>query len=189
MIKHTWQFRGDRNYIQAASIFDCIVSLRQTQGLHVSAVDFSMRKFTSKQCALLLQDEPVNDADIVGEYKDSNGFLTIIEQPEVILERTAYDESTLVTQCVINENRINIPGKILSYSFIEKVIAAYKALLQNLFGKKNNFFFFIRLTLDQISSGEIQVIYERLVSKKYYQGSIFANNTKIGMIYFGVNKI
>lgn len=191
-MKHTLtiQLRGDRNYVQATSIFDGIVLLRQAIDMDINEIDFAMRRFTNKKCFLTLNsDNTFNDESIIGEYRDTCGKITILETTQPIIERIPYDESAIVNQCVIHENTINVPQDIPSYSFIEKAIAAYKNLLQKIFGKSGNFFFFIRLTLDYIPLGDLQIIYNRIISRKYYQGSIKSNQKIIGLIYFGVNKI
>lgn len=188
--KLTLQLRGERNYVQATSIFDSIISIRQAKSLNPTEIDFSMRRFTNKNCYLIINNnDTFNDEDIIGEYRDIYGNITILESQHPVVERVAYNESTIVNQCSIHENTIKVPPEISSFSFIEKTIAAYKALLQKNFGKSGIFFFFIRLTLDHIPQGGIQIIYDRRISKKYYQGTIRANLIKVGMIYFGVNKI
>ncbi|MCI5207235.1 MAG: hypothetical protein D3910_00215 [Candidatus Electrothrix sp. ATG2] len=181
--------RGQRDYVQAAGIFDCIVTIRNKNEANPKKIDFSMRRFTNKQCYLTTKGKnKVNEEEIIGDYHDACGAMKILELQEDITERTPYPEHEIIDQCSIHEKKISVPAVISNYTFIEKLIAAYKALLQQLFGASGNFFFFIRLTLDHIPFGPFEITYDRIISSKYYQGTITAQDNKIGLIFFGVQK-
>ncbi|MCI5141557.1 MAG: hypothetical protein D3909_07490 [Candidatus Electrothrix sp. ATG1] len=181
--------RGERDYIHSTSIFDSIISLRKKDGIELKNIDFSMRRFTNKQCYLTTKGKKkVNEEEIIGDYHDACGAMKILELQEDITERTPYPEHEIIDQCSIHEKKISVPAVISNYTFIEKLIAAYKALLQQLFGASGNFFFFIRLTLDHIPFGPFEITYDRIISSKYYQGTITAQDNKIGLIFFGVQK-
>lgn len=182
--------RGERDYVQAASIFDSILTIRNLDEGKIKNIDFSMRRFTNKQCSLITKyKSEIDERKIIGDYQDASGKIKIIELKEEIKVRFPYQEYEITDQCSIHEKTISIPDIVAEYTFIEKLIAAYKVLLQTLFGSSGNFFFFIRLTLDYIPIGSFDITYDRIISNKYYQGTITKQGgNKIGSIFFGVKK-
>ena len=72
---------------------------------------------------------------------------------------------------------------------MERVIAAYKFLLTSIYGETYGKFLFARIMLSFIPKGKILITHERIISNKFFQGTINHENEEIGTIIFGMQKI
>ena len=180
---HFFYFKGDRNYIQSGNIFDYILS--ETSSKSHKNVDFSLSRITLNKWHLLTELSQDKKSNMIGQYKDEVSFYYIIEDNEIVTERRSYNEAGLVDRLTITGKEVEIPNGISDFSFIEKVNAAFKALLQrSVFQDGPYVYLFVRITLKNIPLDGFAIQYKRMISHKFCEGVILENSKKIGYIYF-----
>lgn len=186
----TFHFKGKRNYIQGATLFDYIIDNYISRKYEPRDIDFFTNRLTDKNCLILSQKNNDQPPDrIIGQYKDNVSQFFIYETDDRIAQRLPYDETGIRGQCNIEDDKSIICNDIANYSFMERVIAAYKFLLTSIYGKTYGKFLFARIMLSFIPKGNILIIHERIISNKFFQGTIKHENKEIGSIIFGVQKI
>lgn len=186
----TFHFKGKRNYLHATTLFDYIVDNYISKKYEPRNIDFFINRLTDKNCLILskkINDQPPDK--IIGQYKDNLSQLLIYETDDRIAQRLPYDETGIRRQCNIESDKSIICNNIANYSFMERVIAAYKFLLTSIYGKTYGKFLFARIMLSFIPKGKILITHERIISNKFFQGTINHENKEIGTIIFGVQKI
>lgn len=183
-------FRGDRNYLQATTLMDYIVQHIIPDNYDYENLDFSMSKFTDKICETIPPSQGhCNDSAVIGQFQYGDQKILILETKEKITRRVEYNEKKIIDCCELIENKIIVvSGTLEGFSFIEKVVAAYKELLQQMFGKSYQDFFFIRIMIEKIPEGQVEISYNRLISKKYFQSTITHHGQKIGTLIFGAKQ-
>ena len=122
-------FRGERNYLHGTTLFDYILNTFVLDKYIPRDIDFSFHKLTNKQCFIVHEEGTLPRDKLVSQYKDNKTRIFIYEAEDSITDRFPYNEEGIKKECTIAGNKITIPGKIEGYSFIEKIIAAYKFLL------------------------------------------------------------
>lgn len=172
-------FKANRDYLHSTTVFDYI---RGEVGGAPTKIDFKFNRRTDHVCRLIAE-RPPEDQPPVAIYSDSGGTLYMVETPALITERVPYDEDGVAANFQIDGKCIQVPGGITGNSFIECVVAAYKRLLIQLFGKHR--YAFVRLSLDRIPSGAFQVEFARQLSADFYQAVVKADGTPVGRIFFG----
>ena len=186
-------FKGNRTYLQAATLMDYIIRHHIAPDDELKDIDFSMSRFTDRICDVIADGNKVqpDTRSVVGQFYYGEQKILAFETPDKITRRVEYDEDMILNQCelVDKDNRIIIPANTDQFSFMEKAIAAYKALLNKLFGKSYKSFFFIRITLDTIPEGQVEITYNRIISKKYFQGTITQHGQKIGALFYGARQL
>lgn len=178
-----YYFKEDRDYIHSSSIFDSILSVIKSR--HPKQIDFSLSAKSSSGWALAKEEERGSSRPVIGQYKDEGVNFIILETDRVVNERRAYDESGLAQRFTIEDEKITVPDSIEEYSFIEKVNAAFKALLsKNIFPNDAIRYLFVRLLIDYIPVHDFSIQYRRKIGGKFYEGEISEEKGKIGFIYF-----
>jgi hypothetical protein len=182
-IKEFFYFKGERDYIQAGNIFDSILNSLSDES--PNNIDFSLSKFTVNEWKLLPGSLDSIPGPIIGKYKDNSSSIIVAETEERVTRRIPYDEPALVRLFQIKKDHIFIPDHINQYSFIEKVIAGFKALLvESVFQTEIKRFIFVRITLFRIPSKPFSIRFRRIIAGKFYEGEIIENKIKVGLIYF-----
>lgn len=184
-----FHFKGSRTYIQGATFFDYILE-RCVSGRYAPAhMDFSVSRLTDRQCRVVPSGEPPPDAArVIGQYRDDLNAYLFVETDEPVSERVPYDETGITGRCVLDGPVITVPSGIAGYTFMEKVIGAYKSLLTSLFGETYGKYLFARVTLEYLPADAFSVRYERMISGRYFEGTISEKGHAVGKIYFGVKK-
>jgi hypothetical protein len=172
-------FKASRDYLHSTTVFDYI---RGEVGGAPAKIDFKFNRRTDHVCRLTDQ-KPPEDQSPVAIYTDSGRTLYMVETPALITERVPYDEDGLAANFRIDGKSIQVPAGITGNSFIECVVAAYKRLLIQLYGKHR--YAFVRLSLDRIPGGAFEVEFARQLSGDFYQGVVKAEGAAIGRIFFG----
>lgn len=180
---HFFYFKGERNYIHSSNVFDYIQSEKPSESY--KNIDFSLSRTSLNKWYLITELSQEEKSNVIGQYKDEVSFYYIIEDNEIVRERRSYNESSVVDRLTITGKEVEIPNGISDFSFIEKVNAAFKALLQKSVFKDGRYvYLFVRITLKFIPLDGFSIQYKRLISHKFCEGVILENSKKIGYIYF-----
>lgn len=177
-------FRGDRNYLHGTTLFDYILNAYVINKYEPKNIDFSFHKLTNKRCIIVPEEGSLPQDQLVGQYKDNETQLFIYETKDAITERFPYDENGIIKKCFVKGDEITISENIDDYSFIEKIIAAYKYLLIGIYKDSYGRYLFARLTLSFIPEGEIKIKQERIISNKFFEGRIRQGDKDVGEIFF-----
>lgn len=124
----------------------------------------------------------------MGKYKDNVNRFYIFATEKIITKRVPFYEEEVTGRCVIKNNEIIIPADITNYTFIEKVIIAYKSILLSLYGERYGKYMFARMQLKYLPEGEISIKQLRIISNRFFEGSILQRGNEIGKIFYGVHK-
>lgn len=181
-IDRTFRFRGTRDYLHSASLFDDIL---RTRGAAAKNIDMRFHHRTTQQVSYL-DTPPSPDDVVVAEWRDSAGMLHVVERDEPIREREPYDEPALADMFGIDDRHVDIPGHIGSFTRIEAIIAGFKRLLhtcRDLPGGAR--YAFVRVRLQYCPEDAIRIRYARDIGE-FFQGDISEGETRIGQIFFGV---
>lgn len=187
MNEYDFFFRGNRNYLHATTLFDHILNAVLTGEYEPRNIDFSIHKSTDKVCEFFTKGNNVQQKRIVAQYQDHRSHFNICETDKTIAKRKPYQEQDIIDRCILKGNEIIIPATIKDYTFIEKVIAAYRYVLTTLFQEARGRYMFARLVCEYIPRLELRVSHDRIISQRYFQGTITHTNEKIGSIFFGLH--
>lgn len=189
-MKDNFCFKGERDYLHPTTLMDYIVQQVIASDDELKDIDFSMSRFTDRICDVVADDQMQADArSVVGQFRYGKQKLLILETTDKITRREEYDEDKILNNCeTVEDNKIIVSENAGQFSFMERIIAAYKALLHQIFGESYHSFFFIRITLDTIPEGQMEITYNRIISKKYFQATITQHGQKIGVLFYGARQ-
>jgi len=182
MLKGDFHFKGSRDYIQSASVFDFIVANLDTPPRDVNFV-FNNR--TGNQLLVSERRLPEEKHRLIGTWQDSERALYIHESDRPVTQREPYDEAPIVARCEIRSSTIHTAFPISGYSFIECCVAAYKHLLHQLFPERKTKYVFVRIALRELPSTDFEVRYTRKLASSFYQGDISSGGRLVGRIFYG----
>lgn len=173
-------FRGARNYLQSATLFDDILLLR---GDSVKSVDFRFNKKTARQVRYQ-SVPPENESASVAVWRDSEATVFVVERDEEIGESVPYDEEALVDRFVFTAAGVEVPSEIGEYTVMEAIVAGFKALLHRTVVTHKPKVVFVRARLSELPALPLEVRYTRRIGE-FYQGEICASGKNVGQIFFG----
>ncbi|MDG2273351.1 MAG: hypothetical protein P8L39_13710 [Halioglobus sp.] len=171
--------RTGRDYLHSATVFDAIINVLDYEP---TDIDFTFLKKTTKNCAL--SKNLPETKRLVAEYTDARQTIYVVEGEEEIEKFQDYDDSPIDSTCEIANKIASIQEIDSRYSVIESVIAAYKFLLQDVFGVEKKYVF-ARVRLSGLPVSNISVRYQRAMSNNFYQAAIYEADRKVGFILFG----
>lgn len=177
-VDREFSFRGDRKYLQSASLFDDLIALRGG----VTDIDFKFHHKSGQQVAYV--DELPADQALVAEWRDSKGEVYVVERPEPITNATPYDEPALVAKFRIEGRTAFIPADVAPFTTIEALVAGFKRLLQSVYPEIPRKYVFVRIRLRQMPDGPVELRYARDIGP-FFQGDIAVGGRSIGQIFFG----
>jgi hypothetical protein len=177
----TFTFRGDRQYLQSASLFDDLIRFR---GAHARDIDFRFSHKTDRQVSYV-DSRPEAGERVVAEWTDAGGQLFAVERGEPIRESLPYDEPSLVRLLRVEGRTVEIPADIHGFSRIEALVAAFKHLLLCTYPGIRRKYVFVRIRLKHEPQGASQITYARDIGA-FFQGDIRENGEIVGQIFFGV---
>ena len=183
-------FRGNRNYLHSASLFDHIIENYVAKRYEPVNIDFSINKLTDRNCIIISKTQSEQFlGKIIGQYTDSLSQLIIYESNDKITQHFPYDEEEIKRHCKMVGNQRIICDDIRNYSFIDRAVAAYKFLLTSIFGEAYGKYLFARIMIDFIPKGNISVTHFRSISNSFFQGTISHKRNEIGTIIYGAKKV
>ncbi|MGH8084257.1 MAG: hypothetical protein ACREPV_03170 [Lysobacter sp.] len=173
-------FRGGRNYLQSATLFDDILLLR---GDAVTAVDFKFNKKTDRQVHYQ-SVPPESESTLVAIWRDSAATVYVVEREQEIVESVPYDEETLVDGFSFKATGVEVPRDIGGFTTMEAIVAAFKALLHRTVVTHKPKVVFVRARLSLLPGLPVEVRYSRRIGE-FYQGEICSKGKAVGQIFFG----
>ena len=174
-----FHLRTNRDYLHSATVFDAIIDVLDYQP---TDIDFTFLKKTTKNCFF---SHKLPDTNLlVAEYTDAEQTIYVIEGSGEIAEFQDYDDQPIAKSCEIENNIASIHNLDSRYSAIESTIAAYKFLLQTLFGNDKKYVF-ARVRLSKLPGDKVAVKYQRMMSNNFYQAVVYEAERKLGFILFG----
>lgn len=181
-LDRTFRFRGTRDYLHSASLFDDILQIR---GIDAKNIDMKFHHRTIRQVSYV-DTQPASSNVVVAEWKDDAGTLYVIEREEPILEREPYDEPGLADRFDIEGRDVDIPAGIGPFTRIEAIIAGFKRLLHTCRDiPEGARYAFVRVRLQHCPQHAMRIRYTRDIGE-FFQGDISEQGTRVGQIFFGV---
>lgn len=175
--------KGNRDYVHSSNVFDSI--LDSIDDASPNTIDFSLSRMSNKTWYLTSDKTLADKGTVIGLYKDSSAFFFICESEMVITDSRPYAESELTKKFSLDGHSIHIPNNIDDFSFIEKLNAAFKSLLNiSVFPKEATPYLFARLRIDHIPYDGFTIKYRRIVAGTFYEGVLVENKSNLGFIYF-----
>lgn len=175
-----FQFRGDRNYLHSAAVFDDLLKLR---GADARKIDLKFHRRTVQQ--VTYTDDAKVAGRAVAEWSDTGGKLYIVEREDGISNRVVYDEPSLVRMLEVEDRIVRIPADTPGFTRIEALVAGFKLLLQTVHAAVDRKYVFVRIRLDRCPEGAMEIHYARDIGA-FFQGDISETGKGIvGQIFFG----
>ena len=178
-------FRGERDYVQGADIFEALVELTGWHGpvsLHfhrvmrfgVDAIEVTDARGAATFDAVFWYG-PLGARKCLGLRADP---------ARPILKRKPYNEKSVVAGAVISPPRIESSGPV-DASFMERVLALDKALLMRLFTPDRGSFRLLRLDLEYVpeSPKELVLIHRASMGSRFVRMEILADGHSVGAVF------
>jgi len=189
-----FQFKGNRDYIQGADIFN---ELAHNYGNKINEVSFTIHGFVTTPSCLLYESKLKSEIDALEGIKarasfDLDGekrYIGIVECASENGARYDYDESLITKATVIDGDRIRLTSES-PYSFIETIVAMNKHYLQNRFEDVAGKWIFTRLELDHVQDArnELSIVFRHNMNFRLTKSDVLINDKKVGEIYFSLLK-
>lgn len=173
-------FRGGRDYLQSATLFD---DLAECLPADAGGVDFSFKKKTDRQVRYQ-SDAPTDESTLVATWRDERRAVYVVEREDAISDRREYDEASLVARFSFRPDGVFVPDDIEGYSVMEAAVAAFKALLHRTVATHKPKVVFVRVRLRSMPKLPLEVRFSRRIGE-FYQGDIIAGGQPVGQIFFG----
>lgn len=175
-------FRGTRNYLSGTTIFDYFLKLYPDP----KKLDLIIHKETIFQCRIVNEREENNDASLIASYKNNGIISYLYEIPDLISSRYACNEQEILSYITISGTRAFCPRSIPNATFIEVIVAAYKALVSSFPSYENQRLIFARIIVEYLPQNEDVIVeHARSLGNKFFEGSILLEKQKIGKLIFG----
>jgi hypothetical protein len=172
-------FRGDRNYLQSATLFDDMLAWG---GGNPRNIDLVFHRKTERQVGYDTSP-PADDAVLVATWRDADKSIFVVESDQPITQRVAYDEQSLVDRFEFGPDGVVVPD-IGDFTVMEAIVAAFKALLHRTVVRHNPKLTFVRVRLQSVPQLPLAVRFSRRIGE-FYQGDIRADERAVGQIFFG----
>jgi hypothetical protein len=181
MMRSNFAIKGSRDYISGSLMLDFIIDELRPDPRDLEIVFY---KKTLNDC-VFVTGEPPTGMPLVGRYRDPEGQVDIFETPDVVERRVEYPEQLIVAACHFQGNNAQVPAEVADFSFIEKLVAAYKHMLQQVYGSQAHKFIFVQLKLSRIPKGAFAVEHERKMGANFYQAAVLEGEHRLGTVHFG----
>ena len=175
------KFRGNRDYLSGTTVFDCI----HDQLSDATEIDFQFHKFTANQCRFV--SDPQSDEPLVATFRSAGHHFGVVETDQPIESTYACNEAEILAQATLSETvgEFDFPP-IASATYLECIVAVYKAMLQQTADADRGKFIFGRVTLNKVpTSGHCLVKHRRKIGKQFFEATLICDDTPIGALYFG----
>ena len=178
-MKSDFAIKGSRDYLSGSIVFDFIVKRLAPDPRDL---DLVFHKKTLNNC--LFSETLPADAALVAKYRDAQRTVYVLETPEVIQKRVEYPEEKIVAACRFDGAAAEVPAEIPGFSFIEKLVAAYKQILQTMHKGENHRFIFVQLRLKRIPAGVFSLRHERRLGNGFFQAAVLEGAERLGTVFF-----
>jgi hypothetical protein len=173
-------FRGDRNYLQSATLFDDLLAWG---GGSPRNIDLTFHRKTDRQVGYETSP-PADEGALVATWRDADKAIFVVESDQPITQRVGYDEQSLVDRFTFGPDGVAIPAQIGDFSVMEAIVAAFKALLHRTVVPHKPKLVFVRVRLQAVPRLPLEVRFNRRIGE-FYQGDIRADGRSVGQIFFG----
>ncbi|HLW73897.1 MAG TPA: hypothetical protein VKT74_02405 [Gammaproteobacteria bacterium] len=179
-MKSDFAIKGSRDYLSGSIIFDFIIERMAKDPRDLEIVFY---KKTLNNCSFT-RETPAADAVPVGKYRDRDGTIHILDTPEVIRKRVDYPEERVVQACRFEGPMAAVPAEVPGFSFIEKLVAVYKQMLQTMHPGEKHKFIFVQLKLKRLPKGAFSVRHERRLGNGFFQAAVLEGAERLGGVFF-----
>ncbi len=178
-----FSFRGTRDYLHSTTLFNYLVKLDPKP----ENVDFAMNKETSYQCRVVTEREEDNEAILVATYKSKGMKSYIYESLEKIAARSSCNEREILSAIALADTRAYCLLPISGATFVEVVVAAYKALVSSLSFYQGQKLVFARMMVDRLpESNDLTIEHKRNLGNRFFEANILLENQSSGKLIFGL---
>lgn len=176
-------FKGTRTYVQGGEIFNSILETLPEKSM--VNIDFSLSTKLATQWSVS-EEMPQDESLLVGSFKTSDYHYFIVDTQIPVEIRKEFNESRILDHCTLDEDKILIPAKIRTYTFIEHLIAGFKHILQkSVYPDQPKNYVFMRVVLDSLPyDTDISLQFKRRFAKKFLEAEVKASGALIGKLYF-----
>jgi len=192
-------FKGDRNYLQGADIYNFICENIPNFVIRNIRAPFRLiiHRFAHNQCDMLLSlpEEVVNKPDnFFAEliFSSSRGRISgwLVETERSVTCRNPYNEEKIEKLCIVTDQSIRIKGDS-GYSPIEVAVCMTKQLHYILYPSKD-LWIFTRLELNRMFHPNdahcMQILLKHNFKNLLTKSDISVKSEVIGRIYFSLSK-
>ncbi len=156
-IRLNLKFKGNRTYLQGPDIFSALVTFIPVTG----SVYFQMNRLIDRQIEIVkLPSSKIQLQDLSGVFKywdnDNAIEIGILESKEEITERYNYDEEAVISGATILDKEGTLPSSS-EFSFIERVVALNKAMLQQSITENSVKWYFTTLELKYVPNDGVSI--------------------------------
>jgi hypothetical protein len=173
-------FRGDREYLQAATVFDDILDWFDGSPRNI---DFTFHRKTDRQVGYATT-APKDESQLVAKWHDDDKTIFVVESDIPTTLRKDYDEQALVERFSFGPGGVAVPTDVGDSSPLEAVVAAFKALLHRTVVPHKPKVVCVRVRLQSLLELPLEVRFNRRIGE-FYQGDIRADGHPVGQIFFG----
>ncbi len=179
-------FKGARQYVHASDIFNELVALTKWRG--GVSLHFHRPIRCSIEAAELAAGESGSGPDALFWYgpADRRRCLALRGNPErPVTARRPYDEALVVADAVMDPPWIRSAGPG-NASFIERVLALNKVLLNRQFSVAGGRWWFARLDLDRVPENavRIELLSRRALGARMTKSHIVVDGLTLGSVFF-----
>lgn len=184
-------FRGARDYLQGADIFNALIDLTGAQE------NMSLRLHALMHHGI----DAVPIPDVTTDLKQFAGVfiyggpeglqkIGLRDNSKIVTKRVPYDEPRVIADASVHDHRIVSPGPS-EFTFMERVLALNKALLQDIIPIEGIRWLATRLDLTRVPSSPMTLAVELVerLGTRLTKSSIAVDGEDVGFVYFsGVPK-
>jgi len=192
VIDISFQFKGNRTYVQGPDIFDAVIGHIRESFDNVRNISVTFHDIIRSQVDCYVtkySDSTDSEADCQIRF-ESNGteYIVVIKSNDKeITGSYPYPENNIVELCKIEDKTITLEDSI-DFSNLEKIVAMNKALMISLFSDAVGKWIFSKLTLDTDFESATYKKYSLTLIKnmglKLTKTAISLDDKPIGYIYF-----
>lgn len=187
-------FRGSRDYIQGADIYEAVVTTIQSDcGPVPGALRLQMHSLARTSCELLFApaEVPVSRPALgKAEFVLGGWHGWIVETGRPVVERLPYDEGHIARQCEITGSIIRTTGKMPN-SAVEVLIGATKLLHQSLYPQIERKWIVSRIELQRVFTADdfaMEVELLQNLNDRLTRSAIRCASEPLGHIFFSAIK-
>jgi len=186
-------FKGSREYLTGADIYDWIAALIRAEG-EPEKFSVSFRRLTGRQLQVAPFEEFAKDPRLTGDFSITrNGRQEkygLLESETAAVKRIPFDEDGLVGDCDIQGKTIIAPLHPRPSTAIELAVAMTKRLHHRVFPEEKRKWLFVRLELQHLLKDEdvqgMKITMIHHVETKFSRSTIETRRGPVGSIYFSV---
>lgn len=182
-------FKGERNYIQGAAVFDALSDICLKAGMSTDTVKLTFKKMLNNG-AIIIEERDFLDSDsavcTVIDHAGRSRYFAIRENDNFqYLEKEKDDEEKIISGYELKGRKISLSGSDKSASQIEMAIALCKKIHKHNFDENKKWIFCEYNGVFPLpSEGDIVVETVQKIGTRLTKSLLNINGQSIGSIYF-----